>query len=126
MWQAQAPPGDRTFYKRQLLTIQKGYANASEGELLPVVAEVAPLSQGGAAPTAQTRCEANSSTCAPHAPQWLENDRKASAKRPPASTNTLLQSLAISCPKDRAPSCMEQSTACCLHVMTVRQPLGAP
>lgn len=71
-----------------MLTIQKGYANASEGELLPVVAEVAPLPQGAAALAAETCGAAHTSTCAPHAPQWLENDRKASAERPAAFNNS--------------------------------------
>lgn len=67
-----------------MLTIQKGYANASEGELLPVVAEVVPLSQGVGAPAAPTGCNMQSSASAPRALQWLENDRKASTECPPA------------------------------------------
>ena len=87
LWQAQAPPGDRTFYKRQMLTIQKGYANTSEGELLPVVAEVMPHWAGADAPAAQAVGSAESPLCAPRLPQWLENNRKASTERPPAWTS---------------------------------------
>jgi hypothetical protein len=72
---AQAPPGDRMFYKGQTLTFQKGYANAAEDELLPVVGEVASTSQPARAPAGC--CAAHADGAAPRAPQWLEHDCQA-------------------------------------------------
>ena len=66
-----------------------------------MVAEVEPLSQGAAAPAAQTCGEAPTSTSAPHAPQWLENDRKASAECPSALSNANLLGWANIAKKDR-------------------------
>ena len=76
---AQAPPGDRMFYKGQTLTFQKGYANAADDEVLPLVNEVASTSHAASQLRAAAAESHKPHTCSadPKVPQWLENDRQA-------------------------------------------------
>ena len=67
------------FYKGQTVTFQKGYANAADDEVLPLVNEVASTSHAASQPRAAAveSHKPHTYSADPKVPQWLENDRQA-------------------------------------------------